>query len=63
LKPIAAMQPLIVDSINDHLGQEYGRFAIRYSLLCIPALSMLGALFFIWAGRYVREDIRKSAAG
>jgi MFS family permease len=55
--------PLIVGSVNDHLSQGYGRFAIRYSLLCIPALSMLGALFFIWAGRYVREDIRKSAAG
>jgi len=29
----------------------------------VPAMSMLGALFFIWAGRYVKEDIRKSVAG
>ncbi len=52
--------PLIIGAINDHLNPIYGRGAIRYSLLCVPALSMLGALFFIWAGRYVKEDIRKS---
>jgi hypothetical protein len=38
----------------------YGWGGIRYSLLYVPAMSMLGALFFIWAGRYVKEDIRKS---
>ena len=54
--------PLIIGAINDHLNPIYGRGAIRYSLLCVPALSMLGALFFIWAGRYVKEDIRKSMA-
>ena len=54
--------PLIIGAINDHLNPIYGRGAIRYSLLCVPALSMLGALFFIWAGRYVKEDIRKSLA-
>jgi MFS family permease len=52
--------PLIVGAINDHLNQSYGEQAIRYSLLCVPALSMAGALFFLWAGRYVREDIKKS---
>jgi MFS family permease len=55
--------PLIVGTMNDYLKSAYGQNAIRYSLLCVPALSMLGALFFIWAGRYVKEDIRKSMAG
>jgi len=54
--------PLIVGAINDRLNPAYGQFAIRYSLLCVPVLSMVGALFFVWAGRYVREDIRKSLA-
>jgi MFS family permease len=54
--------PLIVGAINDHLNPTHGNLAIRYSLLCVPALSMFGAIFFIWAGRYVREDIRKSQA-
>jgi MFS family permease len=54
--------PLVIGTINDYLKPEYGNLAIRYSLLCVPAMSMVGALFFIWAGRYVREDIRKSLA-
>ncbi len=58
----AGAGPLIIGAINDHLNPIYGRGAIRYSLLCVPALSMLGALFFIWAGRYVREDIKRSLA-
>jgi MFS family permease len=52
--------PLIVGKINDHLNPTYGLEAIRYSLLCVPLLSVVGALFFIWAGKYVKEDIRKS---
>jgi MFS family permease len=52
--------PLIIGAINDHLNPAYGRLAIRYSLLCVPVMSMVGALFFLWAGRYVRNDIRKS---
>ena len=54
--------PLIIGALNDYLNPTQGRFAIRYSLLCVPAMSMLGAMFFIWAGRYVKEDIRKSLA-
>jgi MFS family permease len=54
--------PLVIGSINDYLKPTYGSLAIRYSLLCVPALSVIGALFFLWAGKYVREDIRKSLA-
>ncbi len=54
--------PLIIGAINDYLKPTYGAMAIRYSLLCVPALSMLGSIFFLWAGRYVKEDIRRSLA-
>jgi MFS family permease len=54
--------PLIIGAVNDYLNPTYGPLAIRYSLLCVPAASMFGSLFFIWAGRYVKEDIRKSLA-
>jgi predicted MFS family arabinose efflux permease len=54
--------PLVIGSINDYLKPEYGNLAIRYSLLCVPVMSVVGAFFFLWAGRYVREDIRKSLA-
>ncbi len=52
--------PPLIGRINDYLKPAYGDLAIRYSLLCVPIASMLGALFFIWAGRHVKEDIRKS---
>jgi predicted MFS family arabinose efflux permease len=58
----AGAGPSILGALNDHLYPIYGKLAIRYSLLYVPALSMLGALFFLWAGRYVKEDIRKSMA-
>jgi MFS family permease len=52
--------PLIIGALNDLLNPTYGPLAIRYSLLCVPASSMFGALFFLWAGRHVKEDIRRS---
>jgi MFS family permease len=54
--------PLLIGTINDYLKPTYGALAIRYSLLCAPLASIIGALFFIWAGRHVKEDIRKSLA-
>jgi MFS family permease len=52
--------PLLIGAINDYLSPTHGMLAIRYSLLCVPAASMIGALFFIWAGRHVTQDIRRS---
>jgi len=52
--------PLIIGAFNDFLNPTYGSLAIGYSLLCVPAASMLGALFFLWAGRHVKEDIKRS---
>jgi MFS family permease len=55
--------PLMIGALNDYLDPTFGALSIRYSLLCVPAASMLGALFFIWAGKHVREDIKRSLAG
>jgi hypothetical protein len=52
--------PLLIGALNDHLSPVYGASAIRYSLLCVPVASIIGALFYLWAGRHVKEDIRKS---
>jgi MFS family permease len=52
--------PLLIGALNDYLNSAHGAMAIRYSLLCVPVASVFGALFFIWAGRYVTADIRKS---
>jgi MFS family permease len=54
--------PVLIGALNDYLNPTHGTMAIRYSLLCVPAASVLGALFFIWAGRYVTDDIRRSQA-
>ncbi len=54
--------PLIIGAFNDYLNPSYGHLAIRYSLLSVPLCSMIGALFYLWAGRHVKEDIRRSLA-
>ena len=54
--------PLMIGAFNDYLDPAYGALSIRYSLLCVPVASMIGAMFFIWAGRHVREDIQRSLA-
>jgi MFS family permease len=54
--------PLLIGALNDLLEPGYGSLAIRYSLLCVSAATMIGALFYIWAGRYVAADIKKSMA-
>jgi len=52
--------PLLIGALNDHLKPAHGILAVRYSLLCVPLASAIGALFFFWAGRHVKQDIKKS---
>ena len=51
--------PLFVGMCNDYLKPTYGPLAIRYSLISMPIMTMLGALFFLWAARYVKRDIQR----
>lgn len=51
----SSVGPLLIGVLNDVLEGRHGQFAIRYSLLCVGASSMVGAIFYIWAGRYVKN--------
>ena len=53
--------PLFIGMCNDHLKPTYGPLAIRYSLMSMPIMTMFGALFFLWAARYVKRDIQRCA--
>src|SRR5262249_21060462 len=50
--------PLAVGMINDALKSDYGNDAVRYSLLTAAVTTMLGALLFVWAARFIRADIK-----
>jgi MFS family permease len=58
----SAAGPLLIGALNDILEPRYGDLSIRYSLLCVSVFSMIGALFYIWAGRYVKADLKRSMA-
>lgn len=51
--------PLIIGMLNDALSGDYGPAAVRYSLLTASLTSMLGALLFAWAARFVRADVAR----
>jgi len=53
--------PLAIGMINDALKSAYGNDAVRYSLLSAALTTSLGALFFVWAARCIRADIRRAA--
>jgi MFS family permease len=54
--------PLVVGMINDAISPQVGVIAVRYSLLSASATTMLGALLFVWAARFIRADIARAAA-
>jgi MFS family permease len=53
--------PLVVGMINDAISPQVGVDAVRYSLLSASATTMLGALLFVWAARFIRSDITRAA--
>jgi MFS family permease len=52
--------PLAVGMINDALKNDYGADAVRYSLLSAGAMTMLGALLFVFAARSIGDDIKRA---
>jgi len=46
--------------LNDALKSDYGADAVRYSLLSAAVTTMLGALLFVWAARFIRADIARA---
>ena len=53
--------PLVVGMINDAISPQVGVTAVRYSLLSASATTMLGALLFVCAARFIRSDITRAA--
>jgi len=54
--------PLVVGAANDYVRPELGVDPIRYWLLAAAATSFVGALFFVWAARSIREGIIKASS-
>jgi MFS family permease len=52
--------PLVVGALNDAWKSQYGIDAVRYSMLSCSVATMLGALLFIWAARFIRGDIARA---
>jgi hypothetical protein len=53
--------PLVVGGLNDVLKADFGAQAVRYSLLSTAVTTMLGALLFVVAARWIRADIKRAA--
>jgi predicted MFS family arabinose efflux permease len=53
--------PLVVGALNDTLKADFGANAVRYSLLSTAVTTMLGALLFVVAARWIRSDIKRAA--
>jgi hypothetical protein len=47
--------------INDAISSQVGVEAVRYSLLSASATTVLGALLFVWAARFIHADIERAA--
>jgi hypothetical protein len=47
--------PLVVAALNDVLKVDFGAQAVRYSLLSTAVTTMLRALFFVVAARWIRD--------
>jgi predicted MFS family arabinose efflux permease len=52
--------PLVVGALNDVLKADFGAQAVRYSLLSTAVTTMLGALLFVVAARWIRGDIKRA---
>jgi hypothetical protein len=57
-----ALWPLVVGMLNDSLHAQFGSGAIRYSLLLIALLGLVGGVFYLIAARSLREDMRRVSA-
>jgi len=54
--------PLVVGIINDAIAPQAGSAAVRYALLSASVTTVLGALLFAIASRFIHADIERAAA-
>lgn len=52
--------PLAVGMLNNALTGRFGNGAVRYSLLSAAVTTVLGALLFVWAARFIRRDFKRA---
>ena len=50
--------PLLVGMLNDYFEPQYGREAIRYSLLIVGSMGGLASILFWEASRTLREELQ-----
>jgi hypothetical protein len=55
------MMGLLAGALNDVLKSDFGAQAVRYSLPSTAVTTMLGALLFVVAARWIRGDIKRAA--
>jgi hypothetical protein len=55
------MMGLLAGALNDVLKSDFGAQAVRYSLPSTAVTTMLGALLFVVAARWMRGDIQRAA--
>ncbi len=58
-----ALGPSLFGAITDALKHSYGDYAVRYSLLGVPALWLLAGALFVRAGRTADRDWRIAVGG
>lgn len=56
----AGAGPFVVGFLNDFYASQFGDEAIRYSLLTISMVGIVGALFFYLSSRTLAEDLERA---
>lgn len=54
--------PWLVGALSDHFGRTMGVEGLRYALLCVPAIGLLGSLFYLSAVPHLARDAERDAA-
>ncbi len=57
-----ALGPPLVGALSDALSGTYGAESLRYALAIASLVCVLGAGFYLWAGRHYLEDARLNSA-
>lgn len=54
--------PWLVGALSDHFGRTMGVEGLRYALLCVPVIGLLGSLFYLSAVPHLARDTEPDAA-
>lgn len=54
--------PWLVGALSDHFGRTMGVEGLRYALLCVPAVGLLGSVFYLSAVPHLARDTERDGA-